>query len=135
MDLKDQLPNEGADSAESSVYLVINRQIVPLKKRVIRLGRQMENDIVFHEEFLSRFHAEIHYEDGKYILYDKDSTSGTFVNSRKIEKCELNSGDLISLANVQIMFVNNNPVLAGKSRRMTQSLDKTVDSNPPDKHE
>lgn len=135
MDLKDKVPDEGSDTPETSVYLVINRQIVPLKKRVTRLGRQMENDIVFHEEFLSRFHAEIHYEDGRYILYDKDSTSGTFVNSRKIEKCELNSGDLISLANVQIMFVNNNPVFAGKSKRMTQSLDKTVDSNPPDKHE
>jgi pSer/pThr/pTyr-binding forkhead associated (FHA) protein len=117
-------------SPEQSVYLVVNRQIIPLIKKVTRLGRQMENDLVFHEDFLSRFHAEIHYEDGKYILHDLDSTSGTFVNSRKIDQCVLNSGDLISLANVQIMFVNNNPILAGKSRGMTQSLDNKNDSNP-----
>lgn len=117
-------------SPEQSVYLVVNRQIIPLTKKVTRLGRQMENDLVFHEEFLSRFHAEIHYEDGKYVLHDLNSTSGTFVNSRKIDQCVLNSGDLISLANVQIMFVNNNPVLAGKSRGMTQSLDKKNDSQP-----
>jgi pSer/pThr/pTyr-binding forkhead associated (FHA) protein len=126
------------DSSEvppgQSVYLVVNKQIIPLKKTVTRLGRQFENDIVFHEEFLSRFHAEIHYEDGKYVLYDLESTSGTFVNSRKIDKCVLNSGDLISLANLQIMFVNNNPVLAGKSRGMTQSLDKNTDSKTSPKN-
>jgi pSer/pThr/pTyr-binding forkhead associated (FHA) protein len=131
--------NDDRDDAlvtpESSVYLVVNRQIIPLKKRVTKLGRQMENDIVFHEDFLSRFHAEIHYEEGKYILNDLDSTSGTFVNSRKINRCELNSGDLISLANVQIMFVNNNPVLAGNSKRMTQSLGGNKLSTRADKHE
>ena len=122
--MDNEKPDDASISPEQSVYLVINRQIIPLVKKVTRLGRQLENDIVFHEEFLSRFHAEIHYEDGKYVLHDLDSTSGTFVNSRKIDRCVLNSGDLISLANVQIMFVNNNPILADKSRGMTQSLDK-----------
>jgi pSer/pThr/pTyr-binding forkhead associated (FHA) protein len=134
MDMNDDR-DDALVTPESSVYLVVNRQIIPLKKRVTKLGRQMENDIVFHEDFLSRFHAEIHYEEGKYILNDLDSTSGTFVNSRKINRCELNSGDLISLANVQIMFVNNNPVLAGNSKRMTQSLGGNTLSTPADKHE
>jgi len=134
MDMNDDR-DDALAAPESSVYLVVNRQIIPLKKRVTRLGRQMENDIVFHEDFLSRFHAEIHYVEGKYILNDLDSTSGTFVNSRKINRCELNSGDLISLANVQIMFVNNNPVLAGKSKRMTQSLGGNKLSTPADNHE
>jgi pSer/pThr/pTyr-binding forkhead associated (FHA) protein len=132
--MNDDDPDKPDVPPEQSVYLVVNRQIIPLKKNVTRLGRQFENDIVFHEDFLSRFHAEIHYEDGKYVLYDLDSTSGTFVNSRKIDNCVLNSGDLISLANVQIMFVNNNPVLAGKSRGMTQSLDKKTDSKTSAKH-
>jgi len=34
----------------------------------------------------------------------------------------LNSGDLISLASIQIMFVNNNARLADKARGTTQSL-------------
>jgi pSer/pThr/pTyr-binding forkhead associated (FHA) protein len=114
-------PN-GLSSYQSSVFLIINKQIIPLTKPVITLGRQLENDIVFHEEFLSRFHAEIVYENEKYVLYDKDSTSGTFVNGRKIDRCVLNSGDLISLANIYIMFVNNSPKIAGKSMGTTQSL-------------
>jgi pSer/pThr/pTyr-binding forkhead associated (FHA) protein len=109
-------------SYQPGVFLIINKQIIPLTKTVTTLGRQLENDIVFQEEFLSRFHAEIVHENDKYVLYDKDSTSGTFVNSRKIDRCVLNSGDLISLANIFIMFVNNNPKLAGKSLSTTQSL-------------
>ncbi|MFZ5912065.1 MAG: FHA domain-containing protein [Chloroflexota bacterium] len=107
-----------------NVFLIINRQITPLEKTVTRLGRQLDNDIVFHEEAVSRFHAEIRYEDGKYVLYDKQSTSGTYVNSKKIDRCVLNSGDLISLATVQIMFVNNNARLADISRGTTRSLNR-----------
>ena len=109
-------------SFHQGVFLIVNKQIIPLVKDVTTLGRQLENDIVFHEEFLSRFHAEIIHENGKYVLCDKQSTSGTFVNSRRIDRCVLNSGDLISLANIYIMFVNNNPKIAGKALGMTQSL-------------
>jgi pSer/pThr/pTyr-binding forkhead associated (FHA) protein len=110
---------------QQGVFLIINKQVIPLTKLVTKLGRQLDNDIVFHEEFLSRFHAAIIYENEKYVLYDKDSTSGTFVNGRKIDRCVLNSGDLISLANIYIMFVNNNPKIAGKSMGTTQSLNKS----------
>ena len=107
---------------QQGIFLIINKQIVPLKRRVTTLGRQLENDIVFHEECLSRFHAEIVYEQGSYVLYDKQSTSGTYVNSRKIDRCVLNSGDLISLANISMMFVDNNPKIAKKSLGTTHSL-------------
>src|SRR5512141_77065 len=112
----------GLSSYLSGVFLLINKQIIPLTKPVTTFGRQLENDIVFHEEFLSRFHAEIVLENDKYVLYDKDSTSGTFVNGKQIHRCVLNSGDLISLANIYIMFVNNNPKIAGQSLGTTQSL-------------
>jgi len=107
---------------EQEVFLIINKQIVSLRKRVTTLGRQLENDVIFHEEYLSRFHAEIIYERGAYVLYDKESTSGTYVNSRKIDRCVLNSGDLISLANISMMFVDNNPKIAKKTMGTTQSL-------------
>ncbi len=107
-----------------NVYLIINRQIVPIEKMVTRLGRQLDNDIVFHEESVSRNHAEIRYEEGQYVIYDKRSTSGTYVNSKRVERCVLNSGDLISLATVQMMFVNNNARLADISRGTTRSLSR-----------
>ena len=96
--------------------------MIPLEKKVIRLGRQLENDIVFPESTVSRFHAEIRYEDDKYVLYDNQSTTGTFVNSKKIERCVLNSGDLISVSDIQMMFVNNNARLVDIARGTTQAL-------------
>ncbi len=102
--------------------LIVNKQVIPLNKRITKLGRHLENDVVFHEEFLSRYHAEIILENGQYVLYDKNSTSGTHVNGKQIDRCVLNSGDLISLVNIQIMFVNNNSSLMGKSTGMTQGL-------------
>lgn len=117
MDEKDeQIPSH------QGVFLIVNRQMIPVVKNKTTLGRHLENDIVFHEDFLSRYHAEIINEDGKYVLYDKNSTSGSFVNGKKIERCVLNSGDLISFANINIMFVNNNAKIQVKSTGTTQSL-------------
>jgi pSer/pThr/pTyr-binding forkhead associated (FHA) protein len=113
-------------SYKHGVFLIINKQMIPLTKRVTSLGRQLENDVVFHEEFLSRFHAEIIHENGTYVLLDKNSTSGTFVNGKRVDSCILNSGDLIGIANIYIMFVNNNPNIAGKSLGTTQSLRQTT---------
>jgi pSer/pThr/pTyr-binding forkhead associated (FHA) protein len=109
-------------SRGKNVFLIINQQITPITKDVTRLGRQLDNDVVFKEESISRNHAEIRCENGKFVLHDLVSTSGTFVNSRRIERCVLNSGDLISLANVQFMFVNNNPKIANNSAIATRSL-------------
>ena len=118
--------NPDSSPAEQNVYLIIHRQMIPLTKKLTRLGRQLENDVVFPEATVSRFHAEIRYEDHKYVLYDNQSTTGTFVNNRKIERCVLNSGDLITLSNIQMMFVNNNPRLADIARGTTQTLDPHV---------
>jgi pSer/pThr/pTyr-binding forkhead associated (FHA) protein len=114
-------------STAQSVFLIINRQIVPLVKQITHLGRQLENDVVLHEEHVSRFHAEIHIEDGKYIIYDKGSTSGTFVNSQRVEHCVLNSGDMISVASLTMMFVNNNSRITNRSKTTTKNLEKDAD--------
>ena len=108
--------------SQNSASLIVNKQVIPLSKKVTRMGRHLENDIVIHEEFLSRYHAEVVYEEGGYVLYDKNSTGGTYVNGRKIDRCLLNSGDLISLVNIQIMFVNHNSNLVNISTGMTQGL-------------
>ena len=109
-------------SYEQNVFLIMNRQMVPLVKKVTRLGRQLDNDIVFHEESISRCHAEIRYENGKYILYDNNSTAGTFVNSKRVDRCVLNSGDIISFSSIQVMFVNNNARLADRAMGLTKNL-------------
>lgn len=117
-------PNTNEGFIGKNVFLIINQQIIPISKEVTRLGRQLDNDLVFKEQSVSRNHAEIRFENGKYILVDLQSSSGTYVNSSRIERCVLNSGDLIALANVQFMFVNN-------IRRITNASVITTRSLPP----
>lgn len=113
---------ENKPAMEQKVYLIINKQIVPLGQNIVRIGRHLDNDIVLHEDAISRFHAEIRYEDGKYVLYDQNSTTGTYVNNQRIEHCVLNSGDTISLAELRMMFVNNDPGYLSQNQRVTQTL-------------
>ena len=112
----------GKPATEQNVFLIINKQIVALNRDVMRLGRHLDNDVVLHEDSVSRFHAEIHHESGVYTLYDQKSTSGTLVNNQRIEHCVLNSGDVISVAGLSIMFVNNNPRYVSRTSRITQGL-------------
>jgi pSer/pThr/pTyr-binding forkhead associated (FHA) protein len=119
---QNQDPAYRSNGNQRGASLIINKQVIPLTKKVTRLGRHLGNDIVFHEEYSSRYHAEVILEDREYVLYDKNSTGGTYVNGKKIDRCILNSGDLISLVNIQIMFVNNSSNLVSKSNGMTQGL-------------
>ena len=118
--MDDKVINEAL--IEKNVFLIIDQQVTQLVKDVTRIGRQLDNDIVIQENFVSRCHAEIRCEEGKYILYDQKSTSGTFVNDRRIVRCVLNSGDLIALGTLQIMYVNNNPKLSKESSGTTRVL-------------
>jgi pSer/pThr/pTyr-binding forkhead associated (FHA) protein len=120
-------PSSDPSTSQHGVFLIINKQMIPLIKQVTTLGRQLGNDIVFQEEYLSRFHAEILSVNDTYILVDKGSTSGTFVNGKRIDRCVLNSGDLLALANIYFMFVNNNPKIVGKSAGTTQSLQNSFE--------
>jgi pSer/pThr/pTyr-binding forkhead associated (FHA) protein len=108
-------------SIPQEVYLVINSQVFPLKKEITSLGRKLDNDLVLQDALISRYHAEIKYEDGKFTLYDLDSTSGTFLNNKKIKKSILYSGDLILLANIPIMFIDESGSLESAADKETDS--------------
>lgn len=125
--MTENMPSSDPSTSQHGVFLIINKQMIPLVKQVTTLGRQLGNDIVFQEEYLSRFHAEILAVNDTYILVDKDSTSGTFVNGKRIDSCVLNSGDLLALANIYFMFVNNNPKIIGRSAGTTQSLQNSFE--------
>jgi hypothetical protein len=51
---------------------------------ITTIGRSGDNDIVLDAPSVSAHHAEIRYQNGRYILYDRGSTNGTFVNGRRI---------------------------------------------------
>jgi pSer/pThr/pTyr-binding forkhead associated (FHA) protein len=89
------------------VYLVYNQMVHPIVNIVTRIGRGEENDLVIREESVSREHASIRLENDDFVLYDLNSSNGTFVNQRPVEKQTLKPGTLFYLADVAIVFVKD----------------------------
>lgn len=65
----------------------------------ITIGRESGNDIVVNDPEVSRRHAQITFQGGRFLVEDLGSTNGTFVNSRRISMATpLNNNDTIDIS-------------------------------------
>ena len=110
-----------------NIFLMINQQIFPITKPVTSIGRLLENDIVINNNFISRYHAQIVYDDNRFWIQDLKSTSGTFLNNKKIQKAALFSGDMILCAATLIIFVSESGPLESASDEETGDIAKRKD--------
>ncbi|MGE5249446.1 MAG: FHA domain-containing protein [Bacteroidota bacterium] len=62
------------------------------------VGRDTSSAIAINDAEVSRKHARLTYQGGKYVIEDLGSTNGTFVNGQRlVSPVVLKSGDVISL--------------------------------------
>ncbi len=74
-------------------------------QREITIGRDPQCNIVLPHISVSKIHARIVLEQGRYYIFDNDSTNGVMVNSRRIfGKVLLNEKDVIALGNSKLIF-------------------------------
>lgn len=66
-------------------------------EKKIYIGRLDKNEVILTDTNASRMHAWIAYEQHRHVLYDAQSTNGTYVNDKRIESCYLKSGDRINI--------------------------------------
>jgi FHA domain-containing protein len=76
----------------------------PLNKERVIIGRLGESDLVLSDPGVSRRHAEVRREDGKYVVADLGSTNGTMVNEATIGERELEEGDRITVGRTVLEF-------------------------------
>lgn len=107
-------------------FLVYNQMVHPIIRSVTRLGRSEENDLVIKEDSISREHAAIRFEDGEFIIYDLNSSNGTFINQKQIGSRVLKPGTIIYLAEVAIVFVRDDKKVTEGMQRDTGEL--TIDT-------
>lgn len=74
------------------------------KSRVIRVGRQPDNDLVLYDTGVSRHHCEIYVCDAGYAIRDLGSSNGTFVNSQLVGDGGVADGDLIQVGPIVFSF-------------------------------
>ena len=53
--------------------------IVPEKGQTMKLGRGHQCDLRISDISVSRIHAHLKFEDGKFLIYDNDSKFGTLI--------------------------------------------------------
>lgn len=109
---------------QEKAWLVVNTQLYSLDRIVTNIGRSLDNDIVIQDAHVSRNHAQIRYENDQYILYDLNSTGGTFLNNKKIDQSVLHVGNIITLTNVPMVFVGEQHNLKVRTEGDTSSLEK-----------
>jgi phosphoserine phosphatase RsbU/P len=66
----------------------------------ISIGRSPDQDLVLKEAFVSRRHALISRHNGAFELVDQNSSHGTYLNGKRIERASLKSGDSLQFGSV-----------------------------------
>jgi hypothetical protein len=89
---------------ENAFLIVDGQEIFQLNQAVINIGRRPDNQLVIPDPRVSRVHAQLRAVRQRFILFDLDSTGGTFVNGERIHQATLFPGDVISLAGLPVVY-------------------------------
>lgn len=99
-----QNQSENADESAHAYLITPYDTIYPIKKNIINIGRQEENDLVIDNLRVSRVHAQIREVEGRHLLFDLDSTTGTKVNGQRVSQHALSPGDVIDIGDVPLIY-------------------------------
>lgn len=76
-----------------------------------KIGRESQCDIHFSDTETSRNHAEVEFQEGRYLLRDLGSSNGTFVNQERITEYVLQHGDRIQIGRQTLLFIHRSASL------------------------
>jgi pSer/pThr/pTyr-binding forkhead associated (FHA) protein len=104
-------------------YLIYETRVLPVTGELATIGRKLDNTIVLSSKAVSRYHAEIAIIDDDYYLRDLNSSSGTFLNERRIaHPTLLQSGDFIRIADINLEFILSDDDIDVHTRKWTTPL-------------
>jgi len=106
---KTEIPSEKNKLPFIAWLVLLDKQGNPvedlrLRKSKLVIGKSKEADIKIDNKTISNLHAIIYYKAGDFFVDDLNSTNGTFVNNKKIERQVLQDGDLLTLGKIQTKF-------------------------------
>jgi len=102
-------PEEQSKIPDNAFLIVEGVKVFPLNLPVINIGRRLDNQLVIDDPRVSRNHAQLRAIKGRFVVFDLNSTGGTFVNGQRASQTVLYPGDVISLAGVALIFGQDNP--------------------------
>jgi hypothetical protein len=96
-------PGEAPPAAVTLNYLDQTRQ-VPIDGYPFTIGRSTKNALSLKSEEISRYHAQIRFEKGKFLLEDLGSANGTRLDGERVQRAELKPGGVIGLGPAELTF-------------------------------
>jgi hypothetical protein len=99
-----QTGNEPPPFPEGAFLIINGDRHFPLDQPVINIGRRQDNQLVLDSPLVSRTHAQIRVRHGRFMLFDLGSKSGTQVQGITINQHILQPGDVITIADVQLVY-------------------------------
>jgi adenylate cyclase len=96
---------------------------------IIHIGRAASNDITLPHSSISRSHALIESTHDTWVVTDQHSANGVLVNGVRVDRAELNSGDVIGLGDIKLRFENmsTGTVVAKASPELASHLTQIID--------
>jgi type II secretory pathway predicted ATPase ExeA len=97
-----------------------------LTERQYIIGRTELADIVIEDTYVSKMHAMLQIYSNAIVLLDLNSTNGTTVNSKVVEKTILRTDDIISLGRYRLKIDNAPAINAVMDERIKASDTMTM---------
>jgi hypothetical protein len=95
----DRAPRDGARA-----LLVGEGRRSVLSGDLVTIGRSRECEVMLADPNVSRKHAEVRREGGRWVVADLGSTNGIKVNGRRVDRAQLEPGDRITLGLTELTF-------------------------------
>jgi serine phosphatase RsbU (regulator of sigma subunit)/pSer/pThr/pTyr-binding forkhead associated (FHA) protein len=101
--------------ARLEVTDALGHRVVPIAKTPFEIGRRETNDLRLAGSEVSRDHAEVVAAAGAYVLRDRSSRYGTYINGDQVTERALTHGDRIRLgrsggAEMVFLIAESDPV-------------------------
>jgi pSer/pThr/pTyr-binding forkhead associated (FHA) protein len=103
--------------------------VFSLEGEQLTIGRDSSNGVAINDSEVSRKHARLNFQGGKYVIDDLGSTNGTFVNGQRLAgPVVLKAGDVVSLGEQIVLMYDAINSDAGATVAVSR---KAIPSAPP----
>jgi hypothetical protein len=108
-DMKESDAVDESTPLKPAFLIVSGTKVFPILAVVTNIGRRADNHLIIDDPRISRYHAQVRYVRGRFIIFDLESTGGTYVNGQRVSQSVLYAGDVLSLAGLPIIFGQDHP--------------------------
>ena len=94
----------------------------PLDKETLTIGRKPNNDITVENLAVSGHHARVITILQDSFLEDLNSTNGTYVNGKLIQKHALQHGDVVKIGKHELLYSNEETAMTDDDMEKTMII-------------